>query len=179
MWEILSISCLLLSLQLELVEYWKDIKSLFFMKKIFKFHKLIFQFFPLISKSKHGFNSLILIRIMFLAFFSFVIIFLTCELGEMVYDSFDEFNNALNQCNWYLFPIEVRRIFALMITNAQQPVTIRGYGNTRCVREYFKQVISIDCTFYRKTIYGILIFFMCQIIRTSFSYFMAMHRIYR
>lgn len=141
----------------------------------------------------HGFNSLIVFRLVCLVFLSFVTLFCVCELGGMVSDLFAEFNDGLNQCDWYLFPLEVRPIFVMIITNSQQPVLVRGFANTMCVREYFKRVkqfCHINCMFYwhvwsplwtisnYKFEFFSSLFFVYQIIRTSFSYFMAMHRIY-
>lgn len=68
-------------------------------------------------------------------------VFLVCEIGERVTIEFDAFNESLILSDWYTYPIEMRRIFALVLSNAQKPVIVRGFGNTFCVREYFRLVI--------------------------------------
>lgn len=72
--------------------------------------------------------------------FAFVLIF--CELGEMVTSQFDAFNDALERCNWYSFPIEIQQMMIIVLANAQQPITIRAFGNIICTRETFKKVIN-------------------------------------
>lgn len=59
----------------------------------------------------------------------------------MVCNQFEMFNHELDQCNWYLYPIKMQRMLAIVMVNSQQTVFIRGYGNLACVRDYFKRVI--------------------------------------
>lgn len=69
-------------------------------------------------------------------------VFLFCELGEQVAKQFKIFEDELCECNWYSFPIEMQQMFPIVIMNTQQPVNIRGYGNTLCTREAFRKVNS-------------------------------------
>lgn len=85
-----------------------------------------------------------LLRTSILTFWSFGCYFLFCEYGEMVTNQFVKFNDALDQCSWYLFSIEMQHNFVVIVLNAQQPTTIRGYGNSLCARESFKMVISFS-----------------------------------
>lgn len=64
----------------------------------------------------------------------------SCEFGEMLTNRFETFNDALGQCNWHSFPIEMQRMFVMVMVNAQQPTIVRGYGNTPCARTAFKNV---------------------------------------
>lgn len=84
-----------------------------------------------------------MIRILFLMFWSFVIIFVICEFGELVTNQFDMFNMKLDQCKWYKFPIKMQRIFVIVTVNAQQPVIIQGFANVVCARQTFKSVRMI------------------------------------
>lgn len=49
-------------------------------------------------------------------------------------------NDAFGQCNWYLLPIEMQQMMLIVVVNAQQPTIVRGFGNTSCGRQSFKQV---------------------------------------
>lgn len=58
----------------------------------------------------------------------------------MVTTQFEKFNDTLNQCSWYLFPIEMQQILIVVMTSAQQMTTIHGYGYMLCARASFKTV---------------------------------------
>lgn len=77
-----------------------------------------------------------------MVFWTFALIFFFCELGEMVTNQFNQFSDVLGQSSWYLFPIELQRMLVTAIVNAQEPVIIRGFGNTMCTRDAFKLVNS-------------------------------------
>lgn len=86
-----------------------------------------------------------LITTICLVFWSIVFIYLYCECGEGVTDQFNQFNDELDQCNWYicyLFPIKLQRMLIVVIIDAQYPAVIRGYANTTCTRDSFKKVRS-------------------------------------
>lgn len=76
-------------------------------------------------------------------FWSFVLIYFYCNLGEMVAAQFNKFDDELCKCNWYLFPIEAKRIFLIFICETQQLTLFRGYGNIECTRQAFEQVIYL------------------------------------
>lgn len=122
--------------------------------------------------------------------FAFVLIF--CELGEMVTSQFDAFNDALERCNWYSFPIEIQQMMIIVLANAQQPITIRAFGNIICTRETFKKVINpvmeelssfneksttFELLIVWNAIHSISYSFVFQTINASFSYFMLLRGI--
>lgn len=72
-------------------------------------------------------------------------IFLVCEIGERMTKEFSAFNESLILSDWYTYPIGMRRIFALILANAQKPVIVQGFASTFCVREYFRLVIVLLC----------------------------------
>lgn len=71
---------------------------------------------------------------------SFAIIFGVCEFGGQLTQQFGEFDERLCKCKWYLWPIELQRMLIIVISNAQQPSYMLGYGNIVCTRYSFKQV---------------------------------------
>lgn len=73
-------------------------------------------------------------------FWALMLLFCYCELGEIVTNQFNMFDNELCRYDWYLFSIEMQRIFLIVMSNTQNSTTIRGYGNIVCTRDAFKQV---------------------------------------
>lgn len=55
-------------------------------------------------------------------------------------NQFDIYGDELYHCDWYLFSIKFQRMLLMILTNSQQPVVIRGYGNIECTRDTFKKV---------------------------------------
>lgn len=117
-------------------------------------------------------------------FFSMVITLGSCESGEMIVNKFDAFNDAIGQCNWHLFPIEMQQMLIILMANVQQPKLICGFGNIQCSRETFKKVIWLNTRSLSRliSISFFNFFFLCfftsyQTINASFSYFMMLRRI--
>lgn len=75
-----------------------------------------------------------------LMFWSYGVIGVICSCGEMMTSEFQMISIEINQCNWYLLPLEIQQMLQIFMTNAQQ--FIRGYGNIFCTRETFKNVSS-------------------------------------
>lgn len=73
-------------------------------------------------------------------FWSFLIIFLVCEFGEMISSRFIMFNDCLEQCNWYSFPIEMQRMYIIVTVTTQRHVVLHAFGNAECSREANKKV---------------------------------------
>lgn len=76
-------------------------------------------------------------------FWSLAISFLLYEFGERTCNEFNEFSNGIGQLNWHLFPIEIQRMLPTVLSVAQQPVLIRGFGNFAYLRESFKRVCPV------------------------------------
>lgn len=85
-------------------------------------------------------NPLELVKPACSAFWSFALIFLICEFGQMVTDHFDELTNAINDYDWTSFPDEIQKILPVIIQNTQREVVIETFKNTSCSRESFKIV---------------------------------------
>lgn len=69
-----------------------------------------------------------------------------CEFGEMVTKQYDKFYDELCRINWYLLPIEIRKILIIVLIETQRPTIIKGYGNIPCTREAFKMVYKLFCS---------------------------------
>lgn len=66
-----------------------------------------------------------------------------CEFGENVTHHFNLFDDELERCNWYLFPIDLQRLILITMLGSQQPEVIQGFANTACTRIAFKRVSVI------------------------------------
>lgn len=65
---------------------------------------------------------------------------LFCEFGQMVYDSFEMFDDELKRCKWYLFPVEMQQTYGIVMASSQRPTHIKGFGNITRTREALKKV---------------------------------------
>lgn len=83
-------------------------------------------------------EDLLLALVFMIAAFSATFVF--CELGQRLTSQFDEINYELYQCEWYMFPLNIKKILPLIMNGTQQPVTLRGYGNVQCTHEALKNV---------------------------------------
>lgn len=73
-------------------------------------------------------------------FWMYSTLFLYCETGERVTHQFNQFSEKLCYSDWYLFPLEMQRMFIIMLCGTQEPTIIQGYANTVCTRDAFKLV---------------------------------------
>ena len=97
-----------------------------------------------------------MVRLIVLMLWPLILIFGTCEYGEMMTEQFNDLGDLICQCDWYYFPMEMQRTFLIVVINAQQPTMIYSFENTPCARDTFKTTIQ-----------------------ASFSYFMAISRLAR
>lgn len=70
----------------------------------------------------------------------FFIIFSYCELGERFSGQFDEINKIIDECNWYLLPIEMQRMLPTIMMTTQKRIYLEGFLNVKLIRETFKKV---------------------------------------
>lgn len=70
-------------------------------------------------------------------------ILMICEPGEWVAAHFEGFSKKLEQCNWHLLPIDIKRLYLIFLIDTQQPINIQCYGGILCTRDTFKKVALI------------------------------------
>lgn len=73
-------------------------------------------------------------------YFIYQVIYVNSTLGQSMTDKFDEFSEKLGQCNWYIYPIGIKRMYGTFLLNAQQETYLQGYGNLVCSHETMKKV---------------------------------------
>lgn len=149
-WTIMTLCASFLILQLQLVKYFKPSfqqpLSFHFIYNSIEFLPnqnllfLILFLFSSLQKSDNVLDTIELTMALILQFWSLLMIFFFCILGEMVTNQFEMFNDELNQCNWYVLPLELQKIMIIVMVNAQRETVIRGFGNILCTRQTFKKV---------------------------------------
>lgn len=93
------------------------------------------------AQSKDNGNLIEIYRPAFVVFWSFVVIFIDCECGEQLTHQFNQFDGEYGQCKFYYFPVDLQRMFLMLMLDTQQAMHIRGYGSIVCTRDAFKEVI--------------------------------------
>lgn len=73
-------------------------------------------------------------------YFALGLVLIACELGQRMADAFEKLHNTIDQWDWYLFPLEIKRILIMVIAIAQKPVSVECFGSIACTRETFKDV---------------------------------------
>lgn len=58
-------------------------------------------------------------------------LFISCEFATAVTHRFDMLDKKLCHCKWYLFSLKMQRIYAIVMTNTQQPMIIVGFAQGR------------------------------------------------
>lgn len=67
-------------------------------------------------------------------------ILLFCELCQRITDHFDNIHGEIYQCDWYEFPMNVKRILPTILNGTQYSFVLSGIGNTEYSCEAFKKV---------------------------------------
>lgn len=141
LWSISTICSTLLSIQIEIVEYFTFFKII-----CFEFNSILDRSFSFSLQSQNGNNFLQYIEHFFLIFWSFTYIFLFCNFGENVTSKFLAIDHAINECDWYLFPYDVQRMLPTIMMSTQKPLILCGFANVVCTREAFKRVrVTLEC----------------------------------
>ena len=130
-------------------------------------HLCVISFFARYSFGNHTFKYKYIFLVIFKLFF---------KSGEMVTNQFGKFNDALDQCSWYLFSVKMQQKFVVVVSNAQQSTTIRGYGNTLCARLSLKTVILFT-VWKIFQVHFLSLFIIVKTTQTGFSYFTMLRQI--
>lgn len=55
-------------------------------------------------------------------------LYLYCYFGKITTDNYSNFANEMYKSNWIILPIELQKLFVLMISHGQIPVVYHGYN---------------------------------------------------
>ena len=97
-------------------------------------------FFIILFQSQPTPNMTILASASFEGFWAFAFIVFFCEFGHHVHNSFDDLNAAIDQLNWFRFPLKIQKMLPIIMTGCQHPKSIKGYGDVLCIRDTSKKV---------------------------------------
>lgn len=76
----------------------------------------------------------------FYGLYSFGIVLIACELGQIACNAFEGICKRIETFDWYLFPCRIQRMLPMILIIAQQPTEFRCFGSVSLLREYFKKV---------------------------------------
>lgn len=88
-------------------------------------------------------NSMALMEILCLLVWSFGIFVYYCDVGQMVTTQFDLFEIELRQCDWHLYPLQLKQMLVTFMVNSQNKTIIRGFARSMCTRESLMEVNKI------------------------------------
>lgn len=74
------------------------------------------------------------------AFIALLTAFTACEIGQRINYAFDRIYSTVDQLDWYMLPLELKRLFPMIIGITQQPIEMECFGSITCVRPVFKDV---------------------------------------
>lgn len=64
-----------------------------------------------------------------------IFVFLLCEPGERMTTQFNELNDELNRCDWYLLPISIQQMYVIFSLEAQNSMEMLSYADITCERQ--------------------------------------------
>lgn len=76
-------------------------------------------------------------------FWLLALMYILCQFGQQLTDEFVAFEQTIYESYWYLFTMDVQRLFIIVTMLSQKPVELKGFGNIHCTLETFKNVIVI------------------------------------
>ena len=111
--------------------------------------------------------------------FTYMAVFILCELCERLTNRFVEINDLVDQFDWYLLPFEIQQLLPMIMANTQQPLDIVCFGSLLCNRDTFKKVKKSDLFKQKKVIkfwWLIAVIDSFQVVKSAFSYFMVLRK---
>lgn len=75
-----------------------------------------------------------------------IVIFLLilCELPDRISTEFDDLNDMIDRFDWYLLPLEIKKLLPMVMMNTQKSFGLTYFGSYRCNRESFRKVMLIS-----------------------------------
>lgn len=69
---------------------------------------------------------------------------MSCELCNRLSIGFDDINGIIDEFDWHLFPIRMKKALLIVMMNAQEPVEFSCFGSFSCNRDTFKKASHRD-----------------------------------
>lgn len=129
------------SIELDISEEKKSISILKLIHQNVVFEIIcFFVVFLLIFQANGEVISVIFLESIFYGAWAVSMVFAACEFGQRFSIAFNEIDDVVGQTDWYLLPIEIKRMLPIIIINSQQPCALEFFGSLSCSREQFKKV---------------------------------------
>lgn len=93
------------------------------------------------SQIQLNINLAVILKLICQTFASIIPFLVICNATEHLHSRFDEID-IIARCDWYTFPIKIRRIFPIIIQNSQKMDFLNVFGNITVSRETCKLVIQ-------------------------------------
>lgn len=100
--------------------------------------------------------------------------FIPCELSERISIAFFDVCDAVDELDFYLFPIGMQKMLPIVLLNSQAPIALRCFGSVFCGRDVFKKVCAQE--YINSTVLFNEFFSFPQMNNTSCSYFMVLRQ---
>lgn len=104
---------------------------------------LLFFSFPFISKWAEHSNLMDIIIIAYLIILIISLLFVFCEGGHFCTATFENIEDDVVQCDWYLLPIKLQRMYMVFLASTQNPNEISTFFSITSGRETSKKVFAI------------------------------------
>lgn len=88
-------------------------------------------------------SSLILVVLLCEMGYSFALVFIASEFGQLGSTAFIEIDYKIGRFDWYEFHMEIQKILPMITIVTQKPVGLEVFGSFTCDRENFEKVSQI------------------------------------
>lgn len=126
------------------VDNWNGISSVFSFVNTSQFEEELiwfnFWFFQRKFQSNDAENFVVYAIPTYQMLWAFGLIYLSCELAQMVTNGFADICDVIDNFDWYLLPYKQRRMLTIILMNAHQPVYLECFGSFSCNRNSLKKV---------------------------------------
>lgn len=95
------------------------------------------------SQSNDAIDTVLLMKSVYYGFWSFALVFCTCELGQQFSNILEKVTDDFNRLDWHSFPIEMQRMLPLIFVNVQKDINVGCFGIIIASRQQFKKVRNI------------------------------------
>lgn len=117
-------------------------------------------------------DSVVLLRSFLCGFFAVIMMLMVCEAGQRCNKTFNDICESYYQVEWNMYPIEVQKMFILIIPFAQKPTEFKFFGSSSCSREQFdgrRYCLRIES-------FAIVHLFLIWAAGAGYSYFMVLQK---
>lgn len=91
-------------------------------------------------QSQNESSTAMLFQSIFYGFWSLMMVFYACELGQRFSNAFGEIDDKFGQLKSYLLPKDVQKMLPLIQIYAQQSIAVEFFGSMSLSREQFPKV---------------------------------------